>query len=373
MDALPLLGSPTGVGAFCLGALRSLSQQEELRVTAFAVTRGRSADVRERLPSGVALAQGPMPARPLHALWSRCPLPPLELFVGNVDVVHGTNSQVPPTFRAAPVVTVHDLTPVRFPELTNRLSPDYRALIHLALRRGAWVHTDSEFVAREVIDTFGVPAYRVRGVAPGIPPLPALTQEVARSVVEQELGQEPPRYLLAVGTAEPRKDLPGLVRAFDDVARQDPDLRLVLVGAPGWGEHALTESIDAAQYRDRIVRTGWVGDVTLSAFLTRAAVLVYPSIYEGFGFPPLQAMAAGVPVVASSAGSLPEVLGGAAWLFEQGDHDKLVAALLRTLRDDVVRERLVRKGHARADMFNWSQFGLGMSKLYRDLHEEHRG
>ena len=158
VDALPLLGNPTGVGAFCRGALTALSRQEGLHVSAYAVTWRRRAAVRERLPGGVRLTHRAMPARPLHALWASHDYPPLEWFAGRSDLVHGTNSDVPPAGRAATLVTVHDLTPVRFPELSNSASPDYPDLIRSALRRGAWVHTDSEYVASEVRDVFGAPA-----------------------------------------------------------------------------------------------------------------------------------------------------------------------------------------------------------------------
>ena len=183
VDALPLLGNPTGVGAFCRGALTALSRQEGLHVSAYAVTWRRRADVRERLPSGVRLTHRAMPARPLHALWASRDYPPLEWFVGRSDLIHGTNSDVPPG-RAATLVTVHDLTPVRFPELSNRASPDYPDLIRSALRRGAWVHTDSEYVASEVRDVFGVPADRVRAIAPGIPPLATIPSRLREQAID---------------------------------------------------------------------------------------------------------------------------------------------------------------------------------------------
>src|SRR5690606_24040703 len=122
------------------------------------------------------------------------------------------------------------------------------------------------------------------------------------------------RYVLALGTVEPRKDLPLLVEAFDLLAVDDPDLRLVHAGPDGWGADAFTECIDRSPRRDRIVRLGWVDDAARSALLHGAAVLAYPSRYEGFGLPPLGAMSVGTPVVATAVGSLPEVLGDAAIL-----------------------------------------------------------
>ena len=147
-----------------------------------------------------------------------------------------------------------------------------------------------------------------------------------------------------MGTAEPRKDLPGLVRAFSAVAARQEDVALVLVGPPGWGEQALTSAVAASGARDRIVRTGWVEQADLAALLDRASLLAYPSLYEGFGFPPLQAMRAGVPVVATRAGSLPEVLGDGALLVDAGDHGGLVEALEAVLGDEALRDRLIAAG-----------------------------
>jgi glycosyltransferase involved in cell wall biosynthesis len=307
-----------------------------------------------------------MPARPLHALWARRDSPPLEWFTGAADVVHGTNFLVPPTSRAAAVVSVHDLTPLHHPELCNEATLAYPGLIRRALDRGAWVHTDSAFIAGEVQEAFDADPSRVRVVNPGIPGLSVPTEADAAAVLRRLLPAGLGRFCLAIGTAEPRKDLPGLVRAFDAIADQQPDVALVLAGPPGWGEQALEAAIDAATARDRIVRTGWVTQPDLAALLAQASVLAYPSLYEGFGFPPLQAMAAGVPVVATRAGSLPEVLGEAAALVEPGDHDGLAEALARCLGDDEARRRLIAAGTAWSARYSWERCGEELETLYRD-------
>ncbi len=307
-----------------------------------------------------------MPARPLHASWGRRDSPPVEWFIGATDVVHGTNFLVPPTSRAAAVVSVHDLTPLHHPELCNEATLAYPGLIRRAVGRGAWVHTDSAFVAGEVLEAFGADPSRVRVVNPGIPVLPVPAEVDAEAVLRRLLPAGLRRFCLSIGTAEPRKDLPGLVRAFDAVADRQPDVALVLAGPPGWGEQALAAAIDAATARDRIVRTGWVTQSDLAALLARASVLAYPSLYEGFGFPPLQAMQAGVPVVATRAGSLPEVLGDAAALVEPGDHDGLVEALGRCLGDEEERGRLIAAGKEWSARYSWERCGEGLETLYRD-------
>jgi glycosyltransferase involved in cell wall biosynthesis len=366
LDATPLLGLPTGVGVFCHGALTDLAQRPGVDVTAYAVSWRRRRLMEAKLPAGVAARQRPMPARPLHALWTRADFPPLEWFIGATDVVHGTNFLVPPTSRAAAVVSVHDLTPLHHPELCDAATLAYPGLIRRALDRGAWVHTDSAFVAREVMEAFDAEPSRVRVVNPGIPDLAVAADAEAAAVLRRFLPPGIERYCLAIGTAEPRKDLPGLVRAFGAVAERQPDVALVLAGPPGWGEQALASAIAASGARQRIVRTGWVAPADLAVLLSRASVLAYPSLYEGFGFPPLQAMRAGVPVVATRAGSLPEVLGDGALLVDVGDHEALAGALTACLSDEVERRRLIAAGAAWSARYSWERCGDGLEALYRD-------
>jgi glycosyltransferase involved in cell wall biosynthesis len=361
VDATPLLGHPTGVGAFCAGLLGGLAARPGIDVSGFAVSWRRRHGIAALLPAGVPPVGRAMPARPLQRAWSRCDFPPLEWFTGPCDVVHGTNFVAPPARRAARVITVHDLTTVRYPELCDAPTLAYPRLIRRALARGAFIHTPSAFVAAEVIEAFGADAERVRAVHSGVPPLPAGDPAAAGRYLPPGAS----RYVLAVGTAEPRKDLPGLVRAFDELAAGRADVALVLAGPDGWGSAALGAAIDASAHRDRIVRTGWLDDAALAGLLRGAAVLAYPSVYEGFGFPPLQAMAAGVPVVASRAGALPEVLGDAAAFVPVGDPTALAGALAVVLDDDAARAAAVARGAVRVGRFTWARCADGVEAVYR--------
>lgn len=372
VDATALIGRPTGVGAFCAGLLGALGARTDVEVWAFAVTWRRRGAIVGALPAGVAARQRPMPARPLHLAWRRFDLPPVEWFVGHPDVIHGTNFVVPPARTAATVVTVHDLTPVRYPELCEGPTLAFPSLIAAALRRGAFVHTPSAFVAAEVIEVFGADPDRVRPVHSGIPG-PPLRAPADPGAVERWRPAGTDRYILSVGTAEPRKDLPGLVRAFDLLAADHPDVGLVLAGPGGWGEGELAEALEACGHRERVRRTGWVDEATLSALLGGAAVLAYPSRYEGFGFPPLQAMAAGVPVVATRAGAVPEVVGDAALLVPVGDVSSLAGALSSVLDDAGTAADLVTRGRRRAGAFTWDRCAEGMAALYADAAADRRG
>ncbi len=360
-DATPLLGRPTGVGVFCAGALDGLGARGDVEVSAFAVSWRRRAGIADRVPAGVGTGQRPMPARPLLAAWTRFDVPPLEWFVGPVDVVHGSNFVVPPTRRAARVVTVHDLTVCLYPELCDAPTLAYPGLIRRAVAEGTWVHTPSEFVAAEVVAELGVEPTRVRAVHHGLPRLPPAAPEHGIS-----LPAGCARYVLAVGTVEPRKDYPLLVRSFAAVAAAHPDTALVVVGGDGWGSERFSEAVATSPVRDRIVRSGYLDDAALSSVLAGAAVLAYPSRYEGFGFPPLQAMAAGVPVVATAGGAVPEVVGDGAWLVDPGDGDALAERLVRALDDGSDVAALVARGRARCHAFTWERCAVGLVGLYRD-------
>ena len=359
LDGEPLLGRRTGVGNFVQGLLEGLSRNTGLDVGVYAVTWRMRPELEQQLPAGTHLVGRAMPARPIRALWERHMNAPLELWTGRLDVVHGTNSIVPPTRRAKQLVTVHDLSPLHFPELCEPATRVYPDFIRRALSRGAWVHTDSQFVADEVVEAFGADPDRVRAIHPGV-------VRLVPPGLQPELGPFG-RYILAVGTIEPRKDYPGLVEAFNNLAGQRPDVGLVIVGADAWGSDQFAQAVDASPYRSRIVRPGYLTDAELSAVLHGAAVLAYPSRYEGFGFPPLQAMAAGVPVVATAAGSIPEVVRGAAATVPVGDSGALARELSRVLDDRDTASAWVAAGHRRAEHFSWESLATGMGALYAEM------
>jgi glycosyltransferase involved in cell wall biosynthesis len=363
--------------------LEALGRRDDLDVGAFALSRHGRAGIAGLLPPGVR-ALGPpgpgIPGRVLNTAWARWPFPPAELYTGKVHVVHGTNFVVPPSRRAAMVVSVHDLTPLHFPQWCRPAARAYPELVKKAVSRGAWVHADSAFVAQELTELLGVPAERVRTVHLGVPPLSQGAAGAARTgdaggpgaaggPLEAGHALLPgwvTSYVLAIGTVEPRKDLPTLVRAFGQFAGGRPGLALVIAGSDGWGGTELDEAVAACPAQDRVLRLGWVDDEARDALTSAATVFAYPSRYEGFGLPPLHAMAAGTAVVASDCGALREVLGDAALLVPPGDADALAAALSRLLDDPDQRLLLSQRGLGRAAGFTWDACAQGIVSLYRE-------
>lgn len=362
IDATPLLGRPTGVGVFARSVIGALAAREDVDLSAFCVSWRTRRQLGGLLPEGVSSEQRAMPARPLQLAWSRSEHPRAERFLGSVDALHGTNFTVPPSARAGRVVTVHDLTCIRFPEMCEPATLRYPRLIARALRSGAVVHTPSEWVAEEVREHFRARREQVVSVHSGIPELPPADPGAVPAGIDLSRP-----FILSAGTAEPRKDLPGLVAAFSAVAARVPDLQLVLAGPSGWGADELELAISSSAARDRILRTGFVSDGALGALISSASVLAYPSRYEGFGFPPLQAMQAGVPVVTTTAGALREICGGAAIMVEPGDVDGLGEALESAATDSARRSIVITAGLARAGDFSWDRTAEGLVGIYRTV------
>jgi glycosyltransferase involved in cell wall biosynthesis len=365
IDVTPLLGARSGIGATvaeivtALGAMQAGPQLVPYTLSWRA--RNHKADV----PGDTQFI--PIPARVLLRAWARGNTPRVDRWLRRSQVVHATNYLAPPS-RLPTLVSVYDCSFVRYPELCTREVRAFEPIVRHSIARGATVHTGSEFVANEIEDAFGA-GLRAAGRIVVIPlGIPSLGDASALSPALAETLDHRP-FVLAIGTLEPRKNLPHLVGAFGVLADAHPDLHLVLAGHDGPARPAVDDAIArlAGASRARVIVTGSVDDAGKRALLERASVLAYPSIYEGFGFPVLEAMALGVPVVAARAGSIPEVAGDAALLIEPTDETALAGALEQALSDDATRAQLIARGHDQVRSFSWEDTARALASCYRGL------
>ncbi|MBB3678234.1 glycosyltransferase family 4 protein [Modestobacter versicolor] len=362
LDVTPLIGPQTGVGRYVASLSRELAAahgDDEVTGIAFTV-RGR-ADLGSVLPPGVRAVGPPAPARVMHRVWARSEWPPVTLLTGRTDVFHATNFVLPPTGRAAGVVTVHDLSFLRRPLTVTPAARAYRDLVPLSIRRARLVLTPSAAVAEEVCETYRLPADRVVATHLGVDDgwFDATAPDVD---LRRELGL-PDRWFVFVGNLEPRKNLPLLVTAYRELLRTRPDAPgLVLVGPAGWGP-----SLDVAGLPpEKVVFTGYRGDREVRSIVAGAEALVYPTAYEGFGLPPLEAFACGTPVIASDLPVIREVVGddpGTARLVPAGDVDALVAALT-TCADHADGPGADAARRARARLFSWTSTAAATRAAY---------
>jgi len=355
-DAAPLLPPHTGIGRVTHELISRLASREDLELTSYVLgIRGREG-LPAALPTGVQQSTRRLPARPMRQLWLHSGQPRFERLVGRFDLVHGTNFVVPPTTHTPTLVTVHDLVALIHPDVVEHHSRIYPALIAKAIERGAWVQVASEWVANEVRSAFAVRDDRVVTIANGVTPVTGGDAAAGRASVGFD------RYILAMGTIEPRKRYPDLIAAFDQVAANDTELGLVIVGKIGWGRDPFDAAIASAHHADRIRHLGWIDEP--ASVLRGATVLAYPSLYEGFGLPPLEAMTVDVPVVTTRAGAVPEVVGDAALVVPVGDIDALADALTRAVSNDSLRDQLIAAGRTRVRKYSWDVAAEQHARLY---------
>ncbi len=364
MDVTPLLGTPTGIGRY-VGALAAAlaaggSYGGALRGVAFTLRhRGALAD---RLPHGMPVVGPPVPARALQWSWSRAEFPPVTALTGSLDVFHGTNFVLPPPGRAAGVVTVHDLSFLRTPQTVTRASLAYRSLVPRGLRRAGAVCVPSQAVAAEIQDAYGLEDERLFVTPLGVEP--AWSRATAPDEARRRRLGLPGQYLLFSGSLEPRKNLPVLLDAHRRLCAADPEWPpLVLMGPPGWGPALDLHALPAG----KVVMTGYLAEDDLRSVVAGASALVYPSLYEGFGLPPLEAFACGVPVVASDLPVVREVIGDdrdVARLVPAADVDALAGALLAQLSGSEPADVAGRR-RRRASAFTWTRTADHTREAYR--------
>jgi glycosyltransferase involved in cell wall biosynthesis len=315
----------------------------------------------------------------VRRLWPRQALGriPLALALASwrdrVDVLH-VQYVGPPWHHGALVVTVHDLAFLRVPRsFPPRQALRLRWQVPANARRAARVITGSEYSRRDISAAYGIPLERIAVTSIGVDeqhpealPDPAVLDALKRNAGIVH------RYVLCVGRLNARKNLVGLLHAFERVrdGASEP-AQLVIAGPRDHRADELDRAIAASPRRGDGVRLGHVGEDKLAALFSGATVFAYPSFFEGFGLPPLEAMARGVPVICSGVTSLPEVVGDAALTVDPSSVDDIAAALRAVLDDAALRATLIRKGRERARLFDWATTAARTLDVYRDSVSVH--
>jgi len=306
--------------------------------------------------------------RMLRLPWEQSVLP-LRLKQKRIDVCHGATFVTPLLKTCGHVVSIHDMTFHLTPERHSPFKRAYfRAMIPEMVRRSEKVIAISESTKRDLVRLMDIDEEKICVTHLGVDTrFRPITDEEELTKVRQKYNL-PAKYILYVGLIEPRKNVEALVDAYHTDSMHT-EFELVLAGNLGWGYAPLLEKIRKSQLRDRIRMPGYVADSDLPALFSMAATFVYPSAYEGFGLPVLEAMACGAPVITSQVSSLPEVAGDAAILVDPSDPRALVTALQRVLADDQLRRSLSEKGIQRARLFTWEKTAQKTLGVYNEITE----
>ncbi len=370
VDIQPALGQRAGVGRYTRSLVERLGREkgsDSISLFYFDFMRqGLSFTVENVEERSVRWC----PGRLMQKSWSALNFPPFDLLAGRADVYHFPNFIIPPLRRGRSIVTIHDVSFLAYPQFTENRNLEWiTSHIHDTVRRADSIITDSSFSAREIVERLAANHAKVFPIHLGLSDhfKPAGQEAVDRA--RHVFGLDRP-YLLTVGTIEPRKNLEFLIAAFEQMS--DFDGYLALAGMRGWKCSSIFERIKSSSRASDICYIEYVSEADLSALYSGAELFMFPSLYEGFGLPPLEAMACGTPVIASSAGSLPEVLGKAALLIPVNDHEAWAAETARLLDDRGLRRAMSEHGRNHASHYNWSTTAKKTWEVYRQTHHEYR-
>lgn len=367
LDYTAALRQGAGIGRYTRGIVGALARLDHANQYTLIVPADIGALPHSIGEGQMRMQRLPLPEWPLTIAWHRLRLPLyVELFTGALDLFHSPDFVLPPVHRARTIITVHDLSFLRFPQCAARGLVEYlSAVVPRSLRRADLVLADSAWTRQDLIEMLHVAAEKIVVVPAGVGPEYHPISDQATLAAVRERYNLPRRFLLHVGTLEPRKNLIRLMEALRAIADRDPELCLVLVGGKGWLYEDIFASVARLGLAGRVIFPGYIAEADLPAVYNLAEALAYPSLYEGFGIPPLEAMACGVPVVSSNSSSLPEVVGDAALLVEPTDTAALADALLRALSDNELRQTLRRRGLERAAAFSWPAAAQKLLDAYK--------
>lgn len=367
IDGIPLATPKTGIGHYTFELARSLARlvpEDECQLIApVPLDLGPHAHG-NGFPANLSTVYAPVNA--LRRRWWTIGLP-LYIRRNGLTLFHGTNYNLPLWQRCPTVVTIHDLSLLLHADThQEHLVRRARTRLPTMTRVATRIITDSESVKREICTHLGAQPAKVTAVP--LAPRRAFRpmDESEASAVRRRLGVEDD-FILFVGTVEPRKNLISLVRAFDELLRAT-DLRpqLVIAGPKGWLTEGLFANVEWTARTDRILFTGYVSDEDLRGLYSSCRVSVYPSVYEGFGLPPLEAMACGAPVITSRIPVIMETVGTSARLIDPNDVRELTSALVELLTDPGARAHLSTVGFERAAEFTWERTAEMTLEVYRE-------
>ena len=303
-------------------------------------------------------------------LWNFLPIPYSLFFGAHADITHFFNYYIPPGVRGKRVTTVCDMVCKAYPETMNFKT---RTMLNLSLKRSVKrahrIVTISEFSKREIVRYLGVDENKIDVVPCGVDlaSFHPNVSEQERQRVKSAYGIDG-QYFLYLGTLEPRKNIVRLIQAYALLSKRCADVPvLCIAGRKGWQFEQIFETVKENRLQDRVIFTGYVPAQDAPPLLAGALAFVFPSLYEGFGLPPLEAMACGTPVIVSSMASLPEVVGDAGILVDPLDVAKIADAMQTMMEDEALRQKLVEAGPQRAATFTWDRAAAELLEVYQRM------
>ena len=367
LELQPCCGNRSGIGAYTYELTKRLRNQSDLEFYGNIFNFAGKNDNSQAL-QGITIPiheNRLFPYGIYRRIWDIAPISYNRLFPDQTDLTIFFNFIIPPRISGHVMTVVHDMTYLRYPETMDK--KNLRRIekgIQYSIERSSRILTISAFSKGEIAELLGVPSEKISEVYPA----PSLQLEIADfGACCQKWGIHRP-YLLYVGTIEPRKNLTRLLRAFGLLKEQyHLPHQLVLAGGRGWRDKEIFRTAGEISCKEDVIFTGYVSAWEKNALYQNAGVFVFPSLYEGFGIPPLEAMTFGCPVVCANAASLPEVAGDAAELVDPLEVESIAAGIWRVLSDESCAKSLVDKGYSQAKKYTWEASAKRLTELCREI------
>ncbi len=371
IDYTPAYEQGGGIGRYVRELVTALSLIDQTTPYSLFVSGALNSGLPESIGSNFNWKPTRLTPKWLARIWYRARLPlPLEIFTGPVSLFHATDFVLPPTFPSIPtVLTVHDLSFVRVSDSASPALKQYLdVVVPRSVSRSTHILADSQATANDMMTLYGVSPNKVTVLLSGV------NSRFAQSIVDVGLMTTRKKYLLdnfpyifTVGTVQPRKNYIRLIQALVQLRTKGIDIHLVIAGGKGWLDNPIYRAIEENHMQAFVHFIGFANDEDLPALYKNATCLAFPSLYEGFGLPVLEAMAAGIPVLTSNVSSLPEVAGDAAITVDPYDLEAITDGLKRLILDTELRNMLIQKGLARAQEFTWEKSARQLLGIYQDL------
>ncbi|MEO1287414.1 MAG: glycosyltransferase family 1 protein [Chloroflexota bacterium] len=371
IDYTPAYEQGGGIGRLTrdlIDALLTLDSETNYRLM---VAGTSNTTLGKQLASNAVWKATPLSSKWLARVWHRMQLPvPVELITGQVDLFHATDFTLPPTRSTTKtIVTVHDMSYVRVPDAASpRLRAYLDAVVPRSTRRADHIIADSQATKDDLIEFYQLPENEITVLLSGI--------DSRYQVIDDDLWLMTIRnyyripsvpYLFTVGTIQPRKNYSRVIRALKQLRNTGYDLHLVIAGGKGWLEDEMYQTLEETGLNNVDHLIGYAKDEHLAGLYSGAEAVVFPSLYEGFGFPVLEGMACGTPVVTSNVSSLPEVAGEVAIMVDPYDVEAIANAIRRVLDDSDLRAEMIHRGFEQASRFTWEKSARHLRNIYADV------
>ncbi|MCK4649384.1 glycosyltransferase family 4 protein [bacterium] len=372
IDFRSTIGQPAGIGRFTNNLVKQialLGSKNEYILYSF-YPKMPNKEIKEFIKKhpNLSLKTNPVPGRIMRYLWDYFKIP-IEFSIGEVDIIHIMDFLIPNIKKARLIVTVHDISSILFPQWHTRYTRRWvKDRIYLAKEKAHKIIVDSVHTKKDLVRTLGVSEDLIAVIYGGVGEQfqPIKDRETLKQIKKRYKIRD--KYLLFLGTLEPRKNILGLIRAFHKIKNRFPNYQLVIAGKRGWKFQEIFKTVGELRLEDKVIFTGYLPEEDIPSLYSGAELFIYPTLYEGFGFPPLEAMACGTPVITSNLSSLPEVMGEAGILIDPNNIDELARAIESALSNEDLKRELRAKGVRQAAKFSWKRCAQETIKVYQEVY-----